>query len=197
MGCCRRDFRPVIELRCPPVREPAGWEQLPNCGLAPAGRSGVGSWESCLDILDQTGSQKDTWGSWRGEANWPEHLPIGQVCWMTVRVCRGGGGEGGGQKKKDSYEKSPRRRAATALQLKLNHNINDAVILHFKSSIKNTCKFYLSPVVVQRSLFLCRNILIKIFHWGWMLSKLFKLLLSVDQCGRDSQTIWLWTTSII
>lgn len=55
MGCCRRDLRPVRELRFPPVSEPAGWVQLPNCGLAPAGRSGVGSWVSCLDILDQTG----------------------------------------------------------------------------------------------------------------------------------------------
>lgn len=90
MGCCRRDFRPVMELRCPPVSEPAGWVQLPNCGLAPAGRSGVGSWESCLDILDQTGSQKDTWGTWRGEANWPEYLPIGQV-WLCVSEQEGWG----------------------------------------------------------------------------------------------------------
>lgn len=66
MGCCSRDLRPVIELRCPPVREPAGWVQLPNWGLAPAGRSGVGSWESCLDILDQTGLQEKHLGRLKG-----------------------------------------------------------------------------------------------------------------------------------
>lgn len=57
MGCCRRDFKPAMELTWLPVREPAGWVQLPNCGLAPAGRSGVGSWESCLDILDWVGGR--------------------------------------------------------------------------------------------------------------------------------------------
>lgn len=56
-------MRPVMELRFPPVSEPAGWLQLPNCGLAPAGRSGVGSWESCLDILDQTGLQGNHLGA--------------------------------------------------------------------------------------------------------------------------------------
>lgn len=107
MGCCRRDLSPVIELRCPPVREPAGWVQLPNCGLAPAGRSGVGSWESCLDILDQTGSQKHTWGTWRGVAKLPLYLPIGQVCWMTVREYAEGVGVEGRQR--ESFEKCPCR----------------------------------------------------------------------------------------
>lgn len=54
IGCCRRDFKLAMELRCPPLMEPPDWLQFPNCGLAPAGRSGVRSWVSCLDIVGRT-----------------------------------------------------------------------------------------------------------------------------------------------
>lgn len=82
MGCCRRDLRPAMELRCPPVRETAGWVQLPNCGLAPAGRSGVGSCVSCLDILVPYG-----WGYGGGDH---EETPVRQR-WVVGRGCTGKG----------------------------------------------------------------------------------------------------------
>lgn len=80
MGCCRRDLRPAMDPSCPP----AGWAQLPNCGLAPAGRSGVGSWDNCLDILWPDGEQLQTPGALQGgEASLQKNPPM-EVCRMAI-----------------------------------------------------------------------------------------------------------------
>lgn len=61
-----------------------GLHQLGGRG-SEAGRAAWTSWT-------RRGRRNTPGGTWRGVANWPESLPIGQVCWMTVRECAGGGG---------------------------------------------------------------------------------------------------------
>ena len=114
MGCCKRDFSPAMGLMWPPVMEPAGWVQLPNCGLAPAGRSGVGSWASCLDILDQTGAQRDTRGgggvTWKGArvSEWSTYQWDKYAAgWLCMCLQEGWGRGEGGSAERDirSFEK--------------------------------------------------------------------------------------------
>lgn len=64
MGSCRRVLRLAMEFKCPPVGTLPARLPVPNCGLAPAGRSGG---RSCVSGLDMIGMVVDSHGGMSAE----------------------------------------------------------------------------------------------------------------------------------